>query len=264
MDITISVAFPAGNTTILVQTPIPQSDCADVANRLLALPSVHAEQVGFLVPPRMGGAVRLEMMGGEFCGNALRSAALWYICEHALPGKQTVLTEISGTREPLPVDYDPATGIVTARMPLPESVGECEIAGVRLPAVCFEGIVHVIANRPANWLTDDETRAALREVAAHYNKGAAGLLFVDPEKDTMRPAVYVAGTDTLTRENSCASGTAAVAAFAFGDKAEGEHTLTLHQPGGSLTATATVAGGHLTGLTLGGTVSLTDDILAII
>ena len=40
-------ADPAGNITILVETPFPRTDYADVASRLLSL-EPSAEQVGFI------------------------------------------------------------------------------------------------------------------------------------------------------------------------------------------------------------------------
>jgi len=60
---------PTGNVTILVTTPVPRSMQPGVAARLLE--DVGGEQVGFIEPvidPRC--AARLQMMGGEFCGNA--------------------------------------------------------------------------------------------------------------------------------------------------------------------------------------------------
>ena len=64
-------ADPAGNITAMVQSPIAPGDRVRVAKAILALG--RAEQVGFLTEPILGGDCRLEMMGGEFCGNAARS-----------------------------------------------------------------------------------------------------------------------------------------------------------------------------------------------
>ena len=74
MDLSFQAADPAGNITLLVTTPVPPQDYPAVAARLLSIRELDAEQVGFLVPPQGEGALRLEMMGGEFCVNALRCA----------------------------------------------------------------------------------------------------------------------------------------------------------------------------------------------
>ena len=70
----------------------------------------------------------------------------------------------------------------------------------------------------------------------------------------MRPLVYVRDTDTLVWENSCASGTCAVAAArALAQNAS--LRLELFQPGGSLTAKAELQAGGLTALILDGPVT---------
>ena len=61
---------PTGNTTILVSTPVPRADQPRVAELLMADENLCAEQVGFIEAPTLPGAcARLQMAGGEFCGN---------------------------------------------------------------------------------------------------------------------------------------------------------------------------------------------------
>ena len=74
MTIDYLVADPSGNTTILVLTPVPKEEHSALAAKLLALPGIEAEQVGY-VTREAGKPLRVDMMGGEFCGNASRSAA---------------------------------------------------------------------------------------------------------------------------------------------------------------------------------------------
>ena len=64
---------PAGNMTILFLDQVQAYRRKKVASRLLDYTSLHGEQVGFIV--RKGQYFGLEMMGGEFCGNATRSLA---------------------------------------------------------------------------------------------------------------------------------------------------------------------------------------------
>ena len=73
MKLRIIMADPAGNRTAIVRTPVPADQRAQIAAKLLQIKELRAEQVGFETSPVMGGAGRLDMMGGEFCGNAARS-----------------------------------------------------------------------------------------------------------------------------------------------------------------------------------------------
>ena len=73
MKLTLCTADPAGNITLLVETPVDPAEYHSVANQLMAIEQFHCEQVGFITEPVMGGGIRLEMMGGEFCGNATMS-----------------------------------------------------------------------------------------------------------------------------------------------------------------------------------------------
>ena len=65
MELSFQLADPAGNITLLVTTPVPREDHPTLAAGLLSIPELHAEQVGFLVPPQGAGVIRLAMMGGE-------------------------------------------------------------------------------------------------------------------------------------------------------------------------------------------------------
>lgn len=79
------IAYPGGNTTLLVETPVERERQPQVGNALLKKtrepnkrgePKFKVEQVGFIEPARVPGAIsRLQMTGGEFCGNATRSLA---------------------------------------------------------------------------------------------------------------------------------------------------------------------------------------------
>lgn len=75
---------PGGNTTILITSPsLPVSARPGIAARLMSSLHLHAEQVGFV---DLGATIpRIDMMGGEFCGNACRSlAAMLAFSGHAL------------------------------------------------------------------------------------------------------------------------------------------------------------------------------------
>ena len=234
-------ADPAGNVTILVLSPVEPRLRAAAAVALLN--EYGGEQAGFIVPPVSGGAARLEMMGGEFCGNALRCLGLWYAATRPGAAGRPVPMEISGVDGTLSVTADPADGLVSARMPLPAALGE----RLGMPTAEFPGIVHALCR-------EDVPDAALarRLTAALAADGHA-----------MRPAVYVAGTDTLYFENSCASGSAAAAALlSAAEKRDAEYVF--RQPGGALAAGARWEGGALRELTVSGRVTLGRPFTAVI
>ena len=76
MKLNVLRADPAGNITLFVLDPVEKSRRAEIAAQLMAVPEYQAEQVGFVCTPQEGGDGRMEMMGGEFCGNATRAFGL--------------------------------------------------------------------------------------------------------------------------------------------------------------------------------------------
>lgn len=97
--------------------------------RLLRLQELHIEQVAFLTAPRCGGEIRLEMMGGEFCGNALRCAGFYHALRTGVQGKTCVFAEISGAEGVQPVMADTAAGEASTVMPLPARGAAGRVAG---------------------------------------------------------------------------------------------------------------------------------------
>ena len=100
MDLRYILADPSGNTTAFVLTPVARERYGPVARQVMA--ALDAEQVAFVHDGRM------DMMGGEFCGNASRSFALWQalhtedglsLCPFT--GQQTVTVRVSGAPHPL-------------------------------------------------------------------------------------------------------------------------------------------------------------------
>ena len=73
MEIHFVIADPAGNITAIVKDGVADDDYRSVAAAIMQDPQWKVEQVGFITEPKVGGEARLQMMGGEFCGNAARS-----------------------------------------------------------------------------------------------------------------------------------------------------------------------------------------------
>ena len=120
MELKIVMADPAGNRTAIVRTPVPQELRAETGAKILGIRELRAEQAGFETSPVGAGAGRLEMMGGEFCGNAARSYG-YLLASERKPAGGEILVEISGHTGFLHVQCDLAGGTAFSEMPMPLS-----------------------------------------------------------------------------------------------------------------------------------------------
>ena len=255
MNISYTKIDPSGNITLIVDSFVPREEQSRVAALLMVRDS-EAEQVGFLEAPEDPCcAVRLQMMGGEFCGNATLSAAAVVMRQLGLDAGD-MLIEVSGSPGPVKV-----TGVMSAPgrfdgevdMPLPESIYECSFLDGfdchTLPLVRFPGICHAIVS--AGTLTREKAEAVIAPWCRQIGSEALGLMFFDKDKNTLTPLVYVEPTGTAVWEGSCASGTAAVASYLA--ELDGEHaSVCLFEPRGRLSAEAACSGSQVTSLKLSG------------
>lgn len=256
MKLRLVMADPAGNRTALVLTPVPREQYAPLSRAIMTLPEPRAEQVGFACPPKGRDALgRLEMMGGEFCGNAARSFGL-LLAEKQGPGPRTVPIEISGCGEVLWVEARPESRFAASPMPLPrafDSLSVPELSLAPLPAVLLPGITHVIVRGAAP--SPAAFRVIQKAAKSRWDWEALGAMFFSPE-GFLTPAVAVRATGTAVFESSCASGSTALALWLARDLEQGERTFPIPQPGGTLTVRVAKAGGRITALTVGGPVAL--------
>lgn len=255
----ICIANPSGNITVLVSSPVEKTEYARVAQRLMTKID-GAEQVGFFADPCFGGDVRLEMMGGEFCGNAMRSAALYYAGKQTLSGESLVRTEISGCDHPLSVFVDPESGTARGEFPLPIKAEWGRFSEKPAFTVWFEGIVHYVFPGGIPELSSESLKEKLRAVTETERVSAAGLMVLEVSSLRMTPVVYVRDTDTLVYESSCASGSAATAVYLSAGKETCRETYLLKEPGGSLAASVTKENGRIEKLEIGGTITFSSEI----
>jgi diaminopimelate epimerase len=233
MQLTLVRAHPAGNTTLLVRGDVAPHRRAGVAAQLMQNPLFSAEQVGFIVSPCMGGQGRLEMMGGEFCGNAARSFGLW-LARQGVGRAGEVWVEMSGCSRPVAVRADVSGGRAGAQMPLPVAVSDISLAGAGCVRVDFEGITHLVVGRQ----TPDERliEAAAALFAREREVCAWGVLFLDKARRFMTPVVTVRAMGTPIWESSCGSGSVAAAAALSRGMDSGRATFAIKQPGGVILA----------------------------
>ena len=239
-------ANPAGNITLFVLDPVPPGDRAGLAARLMALPGTDTEQVGYVCPPVMGGAGRLEMAGGEFCGNAARAFGM--LTAQRLGGASQVRVEVSGCEGPVTVEVDWSNRTARAEMPLPRSVRRMESH----PGILVDlgGIAHlVVEDVPPSREFFDRAEPLLRDIPGLE---AYGVIFLEGE--TMTPLVKVPAADTLVWEGSCGSG--ALAAAVAQSRDDGPFVRKYVQPAGTVEASVTRRNGEIVSAWIGGPVNL--------
>lgn len=246
-------ADPAGNITGFIIGDIPVPLRKKVSEIIMERdPSV--EQVAF-ISQNSEGTYRMDMMGGEFCGNASRTFGLYLALKDRKSGKNTVSVSVSGADDAIDVIAD--TDNMTAEITLPPPIKKEEVffEGRNYYTVFFHGIIHSV-------IPDEEEERNLAESVTRYltetyDTEAAGIMFLDTADKKMVPWVYVRDTETLIRESSC--GTGSVAAACYLDKDEtGDFFETICQPGGELTVKSSLFKGEKS-YSIGGVISLGEE-----
>ena len=296
-EIKLIVANPAGNTTILVLSPVPVTSYQVVTDKLLDIDfkavfpdafsedifrediykeKIMAEQVGFCLEEPRDGVPAMNMSGLEFCGNASRAFS-YYLATNSKPPLTEVQISVSGWDYPLTAKVDPSNKDAKVLMPLPKTgaVMSAEDLGIadRYPnmadgiLVDMDGIFHLV-------LKDVKpSREIFEEIKSIFypkdqtgsgdhlkNFPAFGVMFIDTKSETMTPVVYVHEVDTTYFEGSCASGTTA-AAFAEAQRLpDGAHRLTFREPAGTLYTEVKKESGSVTEIWLNGLIELSDVI----
>lgn len=259
----VRIANPAGNITVFVLSPLDRTEYAKAANQLMEMEQFHAEQVGF-VEMREDGNLRLQMMGGEFCGNATRSFGfLKSLLDETHP--QYVDVEVSGSSDILTVEVNHERGTSRTSMPLPECIKEVEVPGYgSYPVVVFDGIMHMIAKGPQK--SEGFVKAAMDAVRAQGKCDAYGIMFLEPSGDGMEkcyrmtPVVLVVETGSLVWESSCGSGSMACAVYLSDRKEDGHYVYVLRQPGGLIEASVVRTDGRAVQCKMGGPVTISEEM----
>ena len=197
------------------------------------------------------GQMRLQMMGGEFCGNASRAYGYLLAKQQGLTGRHTMHLSVSGCDHPVAVTVDMDAGTASAEMPLPKLVEQVEVAGTAGTLVHLGGIAHLVVQGVAP--SRDFFAAAEPIFAEDPMLEAYGVCFIEGER--MTPLVKVPEAGTLVFEGSCGSGTLA-SAIALSEGHEGTFSTALTQPAGTVYASVTRQAGVVTAASIGGSVAL--------
>lgn len=256
---------PTQNMTIYVLDQVARENHIEVANKLLGYGNLYAEQVGFI--ERSEGHIRLQMMGGEFCGNATRSLAA-IIVDRGLDSiekegeEYLVKLETSGLERVVECrvrkTYKNNIYMSQIHMPLPFSIKDVKIPWLgeefMMERVDFPGITHFIVDDKK--INDrDKLYEIVKSEMDKEEYEAFGIMYYDYESNFLIPLVYVKSTDSLYWEKSCGSGTTALgAALAYKDKKDID--MVIAQPGGELKIVAQIKDGKIDKVILDGPVDI--------
>ena len=202
--------IPAGNDTAFVLKRGYTPEQKKKINDTIMQKESNIEQVGFV---ELGKEPELEMAGGEFCGNATRSAAYYY-----LKGQTgELLLKVNGK------DYVTAgvneKGEAYCEIPLykgNDSMFEIKEEGIY--QVRMQGMVTIVIeeDKAEPYLEHKETiKEEAKKIIEKYdliNEEAVGIMFLEKEDNMLKinPVVWVNAIDTMFYETACGSGTTGV------------------------------------------------------
>ena len=230
MKIEYYIFNPCGNITALVTSSIEKRFYNKISTAIMKNDN-SVEQVGFVDLKEK--TVKLNMSGDEFCGNAAMSAAVL-----------SYITKGNKDKTEIEVDVLPMGEKVTVTVKKTDDGYSC-IGLFKTPAICADysfkagnneysfpvvalnGIKHIVAD---TGLSEQAARSVIKPAAKKLNTPAAGIMIYNNNTGDLKPLVYVSAANTLFLENSCASGSCAVAAA----KCKIGNTITLKEPGGNL------------------------------
>lgn len=215
-------------------------------------PDGEVEQVGFL-------STNLEkptllMAGGEFCGNASRAAAAYYLKEKQV---ENLHLSSSGASKLLQAKCL-ENGEISLGLPLPGNVEEAieELGDTGVFWVQLEGISHMVVSVSQSLLllqemekvADKEEKKNIamayleKQIKTYHLKTgeAYGLMLLEEVGDIlkMHPFVYVKTSETCYYETACGSGSICVAMVECFMHHWGNTFLPLLQPSGQVITTS--------------------------
>ena len=242
MNISYKVFNPTGNITILVDTPVAVCDQPVIAAKLMEHEPL-AEQVGFVSCPNGQADIVLRMAGGEFCGNATMSAAVYHQMKYGYQAGKTydVSVRVIGIPENVSCKVlfngEDFEGDVVMPKNYYVSKERLYFEGkyYNYPIVKMGGISHLIIEEELPIFMAEQ---AIKQWCRDLRCEALGFMMVSENFSVLHPLVYVPVSDTLFWESSCASGSSAVAAYCQSISGGDVH-LDLLQPGGVLSVDAT-------------------------
>ncbi|MFC5602612.1 hypothetical protein [Sporosarcina koreensis] len=228
---------PSKNMTVLITNYVAPTNFAEIASTIMDYEYLNAEQVGFIVEPENKESVlRLEMSGGEFCGNAVLSAAA-YCSYKGISKSNRFFLETSGSDLPLECvveEKSPTHFVSRAEMPHPLSTDEIVVSLngriISGNVVRLDGITHFLTDY---WPSEDDFSLLIEAVTEKIEDKAIGIIPYRKLRENeyeIWPYVYVTETGSRFFEQACGSGSLALGVYL--SKISNDYNLRIHQPGG--------------------------------
>ena len=239
-----AVVYPSGNTTAVVFDQRLDADREELNTMVMeawkqqadGMPEI--EQCCFVTLPKDERAVaRVEMFGGEFCGNATRS-----VIQLITEGKDYKgLIEVSGVDRPL--NFDVSKGLISVEMPLPiEKDLAQEVAEGIL--VQLDGIAQLVVV-DKNIQMSKPPRAMLDELLEQNKyrlaeQPAVGVTYYNKETKQAEFGVWVQAVNIVFDETACGSGTCAIGIASAIDANQSQWLEVIQPSGESINTKATL------------------------
>ncbi len=233
------IVDPTKNITALVISKVSIIDQAKVAKAIMSVEK-EVEQVGF-VSYGDNADITLRMSGGEFCGNATMSIAIYHAIKNNLD-KAHIKVCVLDTEDIINVAVEKMeddTWRCRETIPYEPKITYIDIDDYRsLPLVSLDGISHIIFGDAGEKLQSIKTNLQfsgpdIKKWCESLSLPAIGFMFYDESESKLIPYVYVRESDTLFWENACASGTIAIGAY-LAEKYQKNINQTIHEPGGTM------------------------------
>jgi len=230
------ICKPGGNDTALVYGMDYTLEQKKKINDAIMAKHSNVEQVGFI---DLNKNPELQMAGGEFCGNATRSAANVY-----LAGKQGSIQIVINSKDLINAGvYE--DGKAWCEIPLYHGTDVIIEREPGIFIVKMNGMISVVIqeNAAKKYLEDKENLKEIGMEFIHkYNleySEAVGIMFCENEKGLLKinPIVWVRTIDTLFYETACGSGTTAVCMVEAFKKGESQK-IDILQPSGLVITTS--------------------------
>lgn len=260
---------PSGNVTVLVTFPyIASINTRQEVSKIIMERYNDVEQVGF-ISYLENNIPRLDMMGGEFCGNATRCLGALLVLDNPSVLKQIapdcwhVEVSVSGVPSLLDVylalngnDINSSVRIAMKDVKYSEKM----FNGFSLSVVSMEGITHVFVDKKLC----DFPELNFKNVARDFREGlqltsedAVGIVWFDKISDksfSIQPVVWVKNTNSVYYETACGSATAGLA-WLFG-KSGRIKDFDFLQPSGKIIKASFLKDGNACSVVIGGVVDI--------
>ena len=231
------------NTTVIISDFVSEKYYSEIAKKSMSPIYLAAEQVGFLLPPdNKESIIKLQMSGGEFCGNGV--LALGALSKYlGIVEDQNFLIEISGADSPLQIEIlnnklDKMEFEVKAAMPVDYSsknfichLGEENIQG---RIIHLKGISHFIL-KGSKYFNEDLLQKIMKELSKNLSTEALGIIpyYIKNKKHCIKPFIFVRKNNSLVFEKGCGSGTLALGLHLV-EKLKENIDLEVKQPGSKI------------------------------